>query len=106
MRNTSGFAQKNCAKLFSFHEQKFAKNTTGFAQIAQNRAKLIAFMRKNNAKVRKKKICANFAQILRKKYRHFVETLKITFLVWIILDYIVLNLKSIVHYHIKWIDRP
>ena len=80
MRNTSGFAQKNCAKLFSFHEQKFAKNTTGFAQIAQKKVrktaqKSLRFMRKNSAKVRKKKICAKIAQILRKKYRHFVETL-------------------------------
>ena len=80
MRNTSGFAQKNCAKLFSFHEQKFAKNTTGFAQIAQKNVRKTAqnslrFIRKNSAKVRKNKICAKIAQILRKKYRHFVETL-------------------------------
>jgi len=73
LRNTSGFAQKNCAKLFSFHEQKFAKNTTGFAQIAQKKVRKTAqnslrFMRKNSAKVRKKKNmrenCANFAQKL------------------------------------------
>ena len=32
-------------------------------------------MRKNCAKVRKKNICAKIAQILRKKYSHFVETL-------------------------------
>jgi len=62
--------KKNCAKLFSFHEQKFAKNTTGFAQIAQKKVRKTAqnslrFMRKNSAKVRKKNLrenCANFAQ--------------------------------------------
>ena len=83
MRNTSGFAQKKLRKTLSFHEQKFAKNTTGFAQIAQIAQKKVRktaqnslrFMRKNSAKVRKKKICAKIAQILRKKYRHFVETL-------------------------------
>ena len=32
-------------------------------------------MRKNSAKVRKKKICAKIAQILRKRFSHFVETL-------------------------------
>jgi len=61
LRNTSGFAQKNCAKLFSFHEKKFAKNTNGFVQITQKKVRKTAqnslrFMRKNSAKVRKKKI--------------------------------------------------
>ena len=56
------------------------KNTTGFAQIAQKKVRKTAqnslrFMRKNSTKVRKKKICAKIAQILRKKYRYFVETL-------------------------------
>jgi len=32
-------------------------------------------MRKNSAKVRKNKICAKIAQILRKRFSHFVETL-------------------------------
>ena len=35
----------------------------------------LRFMRKNSAKVRKIKICAKIAQILRKKFSHFVETL-------------------------------
>ena len=50
------------------------KNIFGFARkkIAQNP---LRFMRKNCAKIRKKKICAKIAQILRKKYSHFVETL-------------------------------
>ena len=56
------------------------KNISGFAQIAQKKLRKTAqnslrFMRKNCAKVRKKKFCAKIAQILRKKYSHFVETL-------------------------------
>ena len=62
--------------------QKFEKNISGFAQIAQKKLRKTAqnslrFMRKNCAKVRKKKICAKIAQILRKKYSHFVETLEL-----------------------------
>ena len=80
-----------CWKSYVLH------NTSGFAQIAQKKlrktlfvscAKIrekifpvlrknsLRFMRKNCAKVRKKKICAKIAQILRKKYSHFVETLQ------------------------------
>ena len=44
--------KKKCAKLFAFHAKK----------------------------MRKKKICAKIAQILRKKYSHFVETLVLTFI--------------------------
>ena len=56
------------------------KNISGFAQFAQKKLRKTAqnslrFMRKNCAKVRKKKICAKIAHILRKKYNHFVETL-------------------------------
>jgi len=60
--------KKNCAKLFSFHEQKFAKNTTDIAQkkVHKTAQNSLRFMRKNSAKVRKKKICAKIAQILRK----------------------------------------
>ena len=43
--------------------------------------------KKNCAKVRKKKICAKIAQILRKKYSHFVETLVKQCILWQIFDF-------------------
>ena len=54
MRKTWGFAQNKLRKTKIFVScATFAKNISGFAQIAQ----------KNSAKVRKKKICAKiFAQ--------------------------------------------
>ena len=44
-------------------------------KIAQNRAKLIAFHAQKKRKSSQKKICAKIAQILRKRFSHFVETL-------------------------------
>ena len=35
----------------------------------------LRFMRKNSAKSSQKNICAKIAQILRKRFSHFVETL-------------------------------
>ena len=44
-------------------------------KLRKNAQNSLRFMRKRCAKVRKKKICAKIAQILRNKYSHFVETL-------------------------------
>ena len=78
MRKTCGFvqiAQKNCAKLkFDFSElsdKKFPGLRKLRKKIAQNS---LRFIRKNSAKVRQKN-CAKIAQILRKRFSHFLETL-------------------------------
>ena len=60
----------------SFYAQYFAKNISGFAQIAQKKWRKTAqnslrFMRKSS----QKKIWAKIAQILRKRFSYFVETL-------------------------------
>ena len=55
--------------------RNFAKKISSFAQIAQKNSskprKLIAFHAQKFAK----KICTKIAQILRKTFSHFVETL-------------------------------
>ena len=58
----------SCAKI----RNKIFPVLSKLRKTAQNS---LRFMRKNCAKVRKKKVCAKIAQILRKKYSHFVETL-------------------------------
>ena len=78
MRKTCGFAQIAQKKLpktkIPFHAQLSQKIFPVLRKlrkiIAQNRAKLIAFHAQKFAK----KICAKIAQILRKRFSHFVET--------------------------------
>ena len=73
MRKTCGFAQiaQKIAQNQNFVScATFAKNISGFAQIAQKK------LRKSS----QKKICAKIAQILRKRFNHFVETLSSTVL--------------------------
>ena len=67
------FLRKLRKTKISFHLQHFAKKYFRFCakKIAQNS---LRFMRKNSAKVRKKKL----REILRKRFSHFVETLFVT----------------------------
>ena len=65
---------------FRFMCKNSQKNHSGFAQIAQKKLRKTLFV--SCAKIRKKIISgfaqfAKIAQILRKKYSHFVETLNI-----------------------------
>ena len=79
-RKTCGFAQimqKNCAKLKFCFIRNFRKKI--YPILRKLRKKNSAKPRKTHcvscAKVRKKKFCAKIAQILRKRFSHFVETL-------------------------------
>ena len=56
----------------NFRKKYFRFYANCAEKLAQNS---LRFMRKNSAKVRKQKICAKIAQILRKTFSHFVETL-------------------------------
>ena len=79
-RKTCGFAKLRKKKLpktkIPFHEQLSEKI---FPVLRKLRKKNSAKPRKTHcvscAKVRKKKFCAKIAQILRKRFSHFVETL-------------------------------
>ena len=83
LHKTCGFAQiaqKNCAKLKfrfmrNFRKKYFLFCTNCAKTLAQNRAKLIAFHAAKIAQKFAKKNFAKIAQILRKRFSHFVETL-------------------------------
>ena len=66
----------------SFHAQLSQKILTVLRKKAQNS---LRFMRKNSAKVCKKN-CAKIAQILRKRFSHFVETLSVCLFVCLLVS--------------------